>query len=622
MNIRKLETSDGHLQGVPLEFADGLNCIIGARGTCKSTIVETIRFVFDDDEERVSALLDPAPEPGAPGHAGLVHATLRGGTARVVLAGEREAEILERDTTSGTRLYIDGVKAIDHEHDDLQSGVEVYSQGELQEIAVSPEKRLALVDQPHRAEIEGIRTRAQDVASEIAGLGPQIRDAREAVRSAERQLEQGEAVREDYQQAQQERPALPDEFTVARERHREREALQERAETVAGEYLAERREIEAALARMRGINAELLAPTGSNAGALGELGKLLSEAPDSAARLLAELPGDDVIRSHLESAEKEFAADAAAYATLLQREQEVTEAIRREDRLAEEVAKLDRLSSELSDRQRQLETLLAERTKCREELAELRNLIFRLRLDEVERINSEFSDQIVLTLNHGTHRQAYREELDRLLSGSWLRDQPSLCHQIASILPPQELVSLVDADDATGLAELLDRDAGQMMRLISHVADEDAFYDLERQVADDELDITMFVDGVPKPVQEMSKGQQATAILPLVLRDADYPLILDQPEDDLDNAFIFSTLVEKVASLKQTRQLIFVTHNANIPVVGDAECVFVMAMQGPDEATLETSGSVDDTRDQIINLLEGGREAFEFRSKIYGYDDS
>src|SRR6476646_8689155 len=74
--ISRLTTTDGHLRDVPIEFADGLNCTIGARGTCKSTIVETIRFLFDVDRDRVDVLLDAPSSSGGPPHRGLIAATL------------------------------------------------------------------------------------------------------------------------------------------------------------------------------------------------------------------------------------------------------------------------------------------------------------------------------------------------------------------------------------------------------------------------------------------------------------------------------------------------------------------------------------------------------------------
>src|SRR5262249_25480210 len=153
--------------------------------------------------------------------------------------------------------------------------------------------------------------------------------------------------------------------------------------------------------------------------------------------------------------------------------------------------------------------------------------------------------------------------------------------------------------------------------LIAHIADSAGLYDLDGILFEDRLEITMYDDGVLKPVGQLSKGQMATALLPLILRSADYPLIFDQPEDDLDNRFIYKTLVEIVRNLKRERQLIFVTHNANIPVLGEADRVIVMQMETPLTAGDPICGSVDEVKEHILNLLEGGKEAFRQRQEKY-----
>jgi len=159
---------------------------------------------------------------------------------------------------------------------------------------------------------------------------------------------------------------------------------------------------------------------------------------------------------------------------------------------------------------------------------------------------------------------------------------------------------------------------GQMARLVSYLGDSPDLYQLETQIFEDELDITLFDEGIPKRVDQLSKGQKATAILPLILRAADYPLIFDQPEDDLDNRFIYATLVEIIRELKVERQLIFVTHNANIPVLGEAERVVVMKMENPKKAAPPNVGDVDEVKEEILSLLEGGAEAFKRRQTRYG----
>ena len=119
-----------------------------------------------------------------------------------------------------------------------------------------------------------------------------------------------------------------------------------------------------------------------------------------------------------------------------------------------------------------------------------------------------------------------------------------------------------------------------------------------------------------KDASDLSRGQKCTALLPILLARRDNPLVIDQPEDNLDNHFIFETVVNAVQRMKKRRQMIFITHNANIPVLAEADLVLVMTSDGRVGA-IEKRGTVDECREQIIELLEGGREAFQLRSKRY-----
>lgn len=78
----------------------------------------------------------------------------------------------------------------------------------------------------------------------------------------------------------------------------------------------------------------------------------------------------------------------------------------------------------------------------------------------------------------------------------------------------------------------------------------------------------------------LSTGQKCNTILPILLLDSDNPLSIDQPEDNVDNSFVFDSVVKNVRQVKRRRQLIFVTHNPNIPVLGGAEKVVVLDSNG------------------------------------------
>jgi len=125
-----------------------------------------------------------------------------------------------------------------------------------------------------------------------------------------------------------------------------------------------------------------------------------------------------------------------------------------------------------------------------------------------------------------------------------------------------------------------------------------------------------------RPIGRLSTGQQCTAVLHLLLLDNRDPLIVDQPEDNLDNAFIAERIVSELRTAKLGRQFIFATHNANIPVFGDAEWIGVLRA-GEDQASMpdDFQGAVDvpEIREQAASILEGGREAFIQRKEKYGF---
>lgn len=121
------------------------------------------------------------------------------------------------------------------------------------------------------------------------------------------------------------------------------------------------------------------------------------------------------------------------------------------------------------------------------------------------------------------------------------------------------------------------------------------------------------------PIQDLSLGQRATALLQLLMGLEDHPVFLiDQPEDDLDNETIFRHVVEPLLRVKSRSQFIIATHNPNIPVLGDAELVHSCRETGKGTYG-HSSGSLDSsvTRAAIVSIMEGGAQAFEQRQKIY-----
>lgn len=131
---------------------------------------------------------------------------------------------------------------------------------------------------------------------------------------------------------------------------------------------------------------------------------------------------------------------------------------------------------------------------------------------------------------------------------------------------------------------------------------------------------TILLDG--GPVNEKSPGQRSSAMLPLIALAEETPLVIDQPEDNLDKRLIGSVLKKVLAELKEKRQITVCTHDPNILVGGDAEQVVVLEAESDRKGKVCDHGSIDNESivSTVIDLLEGGKEAFEARQRRYGLE--
>ena len=123
-----------------------------------------------------------------------------------------------------------------------------------------------------------------------------------------------------------------------------------------------------------------------------------------------------------------------------------------------------------------------------------------------------------------------------------------------------------------------------------------------------------------KTIETGSVGEKSTAILSLLLSAGEQPIIIDQPEDDLDNQYVYNVVVDLLRRRKFSRQVIIATHNANIPVNGDAELIVALGVRDR-LGVVEEAGSIDrpEIKERVSVIMEGSAEAFRLRRERYGY---
>jgi len=144
--------------------------------------------------------------------------------------------------------------------------------------------------------------------------------------------------------------------------------------------------------------------------------------------------------------------------------------------------------------------------------------------------------------------------------------------------------------------------------------------EIELLLPEDEIEVQYKpTDNLPfRSLSTASAGQKTTAILTFILSYGNIPLILDQPEDDLDNRLVYDLIVDRLRQAKENRQLIVVTHNANIPVNSDAE--YIISMDSESKVVkIACEGTIEQStlKKEICDVMEGGEIAFEMRSKRY-----
>lgn len=293
----------------------------------------------------------------------------------------------------------------------------------------------------------------------------------------------------------------------------------------------------------------------------------------------------------------------------------------------QQVDSLFQVTGEISQRLIQIdnikENLLVEQDEKRQLADEYMNVlkeITKSRQEFVARVLNETNVKIKIVSfrNKVDFEQQLRTILERETSfESDVEHLVSLCFVEGKV--ENNMEKFRDAISKIQHGETVDKIGGHFKKLISNL-NPAQLDEIELLMPEDEIKVEYKPVGSTsfKPLSTASDGQKTTAILTFILSHGDTPLILDQPEDDLDNKLIYELIVERLKKAKESRQLIVVTHNANIPVNADAECVISMNSTSEKIKVFKT-GSVDslDIQEEICTIMEGGKEAFQRRSERY-----
>jgi recombinational DNA repair ATPase RecF len=284
------------------------------------------------------------------------------------------------------------------------------------------------------------------------------------------------------------------------------------------------------------------------------------------------------------------------------------------EKLDNELKQLNRVEAELKEKDQQRRDLL-------QKLRHKRKEAFHLREKMAREITTQIAQRVKVEVLHQGQRREYAEKLEEFFRGSGIlkKELENIAYkeQIADGIDLVELVRKEKKEvmDKTGLSEA---QAKKLKNFFEQ--DEKCQYELQLLSPEDEVQVSLNVNNRWIPLEKLSAGQRATAMLLILLTQTQHLIIIDQPEDDLDNHFVYEDVVKMLRDQKGKRQIIVATHNPNIPVLAHGELIVALEAES-DCSRIHVQGSMDkrEVQDEVRRVMEGGDEAFRRRAEKYGW---
>jgi hypothetical protein len=617
--IKSISIAGGFLDGVELDFANGLNCLIGHRGTGKTTAIEFARYALEEFRGDADGTLRRWVES-------LVQTNLGGGRITVVVETKDGIEY----RICRTAQEPPAVFTADGEPTNIAAGAtsvfraDVFSQDEVETIADDPLSQLALLDSFIAEPIAENEAQIRTTIAELRSNSLSVAELRGALAGTSDALSELPAIEEKLKKLAAtgggSAPAINQAHTQKALRDREARAVSATLDLLRQEH----RGLSALTGRVARqaptLEADML--DGPNADVLRGISAAIQECAAKVDAAVADACGA------VEQAGQSISAAYEALRGAHQRQEAEFRQLIEKHKVAEaqsaERAQLERKRNELlaqrktkHDVEARLAAALKERQALLARLSELRDTRFRLRAQQASRITEQLGPAIRVRIEQFGNRDAYRQLVEDALEGARV-NRRVVAQKIVDAVSPGELSAIVAARSRDALIDQAGLNTNQADWVFTALAKDSVLFDLETIELIDRPWIELLDGEQYKDSLSLSTGQKCTAILPILMLDSANPLLIDQPEDNLDNSFIYETIVRNIRDVKVRRQLIFVTHNPNIPVLGDAERVFVLRSDGA-KATVSRVGTVDECKEDIVTLLEGGEDAFRERQRRYNY---
>jgi DNA repair exonuclease SbcCD ATPase subunit len=605
--IEELRIEGGVLDGFSQTFSPQLNVLIGGRGTGKSSVIELIRFCLG-----ATSYTNSGQQQAAEHALGV----LGDGIVTVVLTDGKHRQEVSRT-------------AQDTDVDSLSELTPpfVFSQAEIETIGLQSQSRLRLID--------GFLPLAQRTAAE-SPLNSKIRSTSAEIRTLLAEIDDIAEKTAELPKLQASLAALKAQTAGQTKVHQEikvfRDSLAEITPLVAAAQVRSEAIGRAAdqLGNWIGKLDDLLErkPTfeawPTQAKTEDELAEIRKREKKATAQLHA---GFEELKAVGEELHKRQRISTTQKAGLENRARDIRQKMEERQKgasaldkqigdITQRITVLASLVDVRKEREARVKSLTKQRDNLLSEQSQARQKRTQARETVAKRLNAKLGPAVRVQILPFSQQNEYVSALSGALRGSGLR-YAELSQRIAETYSPSEIAQLAEARATGEIANALEITEERALRL-SDALREQAGSSLFTTIVEDDIQIELMDGSNYKGIDFLSMGQRCTAILPIILQHTERMIILDQPEDHLDNAFVVGTLVKAIAARAEGAQTLIATHNPNIPVLGDAARVIHMDSDG-NRCFVRAADSIDKPTivEAITTIMEGGREAFARRAEFY-----
>lgn len=614
-------------EGFLVTFSEKLNCLMGGRGTGKSTLLYFIQSALNDNAEEDATVSN------------ILRANLLNGIIQLVVEDE-QGKLYEINKTFGDEALVStlpGKKNISLESLEDVFECDIYPALRIEQIGLNSRDRLQLIDKKIRNEVANGESEIKKTRIALRQNAVSIRSENARVVQIKEQLLNFKTVEEDLKRQRDEKPEEikqneQDEFEKADGNEKIRNS-EKRYVVKAIDKLKE------TLNNLQDVNEEIQSFRALNSNTAvfinnGLISKIKEELDKSLNKVLKDNEANiNLIKESITKTEK-FSEDLklihqaqqSEFVKLKQKFDKHKEYINKYNQLSQKVEDKKILEKEIGELESKRQKVKIQRKVLVEKLNEEKKQLFTIRKKIVDELNKELEGSVKITLTFGGITEGYETQLRNALKGSNLRYNAIIPYIVQNFSPDMFAKTIHEKDFET-LKKVAQIDEERSKSIIESLYESEDIYEIENFYCEDLPEFFLKVDSKGnkdknerehyKKTDELSTGQRCTTVLPIVFAVSNNPLLIDQPEDNLDNKYISDAIHKIIREQKEKRQLIFITHNPNIPVLSDSEHN-VFLNYDDKKSSIEDSGTIEAVKENILTLLEGGKEAFEKRMELYG----